>query len=88
MIQLQLTDEQRQAIEQHEGQPIDVLDPTTNTRYVLLRASDYERLSALLDDTEFDIRESYQLQEQVARAEGWDDPLMDAYNDYDANRTT
>ena len=34
----------------------------------------------------FDIQETYPLQEQVATAEGWEEPSMDDYNDYDAHR--
>ena len=36
----------------------------------------------------FDVRESYPLQDRVAHAEGCDDPIMDAYNDYDAHRSS
>jgi hypothetical protein len=32
------------------------------------------------------IAETYTAQERVASATGWDDPLMDEYNDYDAHR--
>ena len=40
------------------------------------------RATQQLESEEFDIRQSYPLQEQVAREAGWDDPAMDEYNDY------
>jgi hypothetical protein len=33
-----------------------------------------------------DVAGSYPLQESVAEAEGWGDPQLDDYNDYDAPR--
>lgn len=34
---------------------------------------------------EIDIRETYVIQEEVARSAGWDDPRMDVYNDHNAH---
>jgi len=39
-----------------------------------------------MDDGDFDVAEAYPLQTDVARAEGWDDPAMDAYDDYDRRK--
>jgi hypothetical protein len=41
---VELTPQQRQALEQHGG-PVRVIDPATNDAYVLLRAEVYERLA-------------------------------------------
>lgn len=76
-----MSDELRRAVAATGGDLITVIDPTTNTSYVLLPAEEYARLSS-----EQLVRESYPLQEEVARAAGWDDPEMDDYNDYDAHR--
>jgi hypothetical protein len=48
----QLTNDQRQAIEQTGGSPVYIVDPATHASYVLLRAEDYEKLRAqtALDD--------------------------------------
>ncbi len=40
----------------------------------------------MLESDEFDIRETYAAQEQALGNAGWNDPAMDAYNDYDAHR--
>ena len=54
-------------------------DPETNFVYVIVRAEVYERIRALDDD--IDIRDAYPLMDQVASRQGWDDPLMDIYNE-------
>src|SRR5690349_19653243 len=50
MAEIELTDAQRQALQAEEGRRINVVDPATQERYVLLRHEDYERLRALLDE--------------------------------------
>jgi len=46
---IELTADQRQALDANPGHPVDVVDPATNQRYVLLARAQYERLQALLD---------------------------------------
>jgi hypothetical protein len=65
-----------------------VVDADTQKQYVLLSAGTYQKIRDLIGDETFDIRETYSMQERVAAAEGWDDPVMDDYNDYDAHRKT
>lgn len=79
---ISMTDELRRAVATTGGEPVVVVDPTTNKSYVLLPSDEYARLSR-----EQIIRESYPLQDEVAHAAGWDDPEMDDYNDYDAHQT-
>lgn len=43
-----ITDEQRQALVQHRGAPVQVIDPVTNRAFVLLPAEEYERMRAQL----------------------------------------
>jgi hypothetical protein len=81
-----LSDEQRSALEQHAGQPVFVVDPVKHLEYVLIPAEIFERVRALLGTEEFDIRETYAAQEQALGTAGWNDPAMDAYNDYDSHR--
>jgi hypothetical protein len=61
--------------EQHESlngeTPPRVHDPQTNETYVLVRADVYERMRAIIDD--------------VTRRAGWDDPELDAYEQYRKN---
>ena len=76
-----MTEELRQALAAGRGEPVRVVDPATSEAYVLVPADEYARLSG-----EQSIEDSYPLQEAVAHAEGWDDPQLDDYNDYDARR--
>jgi hypothetical protein len=63
LIRIQLTDEQRQALEREPGKPLDVMDPATQECYVLLAREQYARMCSLLDrsssassaDTSFEI---------------------------------
>jgi hypothetical protein len=82
----QLTDEQRRALHDADDTgPVVVVDTTTQTSYVLLRADLYERYRALFSE-EFDVREAYQAIDEVAGKEGWNDPSMDAYDALDPRR--
>jgi hypothetical protein len=42
-----LSDEMRQAIQERGGAPVFVIDADTNTRYVLIKAEQYERIKAV-----------------------------------------
>ncbi len=83
-----LSDDLRQAIEKEGGSPLHIVDEDTNVRYVLMRAEQYENLSAVFAEVEeFDPRELYPLMAKSAAVAGWDDPDMDDYNDCDAHAT-
>jgi hypothetical protein len=75
-----ITPEIRCAVEQAGEQPVQLNDPGTNLVYFIVRADVYERMRSLCGD--LDVRNAYPLMDQVAAAEGWDDPSMDVYNDY------
>lgn len=64
--------------------PARIVDPDTNTEYVLVRADVYERVRHLFDDPAAD---AFMAQIESAAAAGWDDPAMDVYNDLDPRRT-
>lgn len=81
-----LTDEMREAIRQHPGQPVTVEDDLTRASYVLLPLAAYQRAQSLFCAESLDITETYAAQSAAAGASGWDDPEMDVYNDYDAHR--
>jgi hypothetical protein len=82
---IELTEEQRWQLE--TGQAVDVTDPQTAQRYVVLRKEVYERVRHLLyDDSEWAEDE---LRHQLARSagdNGWDEAGMDAYDCYDQER--
>ena len=82
-----LPDDLLRAIEKEGGSPVHLVDSATNVHYVLMRAEQYENLSALfVEGQEFDARELYPLMAKSAASAGWDDPDLDAYNDYDAHK--
>ena len=81
-----LTDDQRHAIEEHGGQPVYLVDASTNAGYVLMKAEQYAKVKALFDDEGGEPRDLYPLVEQSFLKAGWADPTMDAYDDYDAHR--
>jgi hypothetical protein len=46
---IELTETQRQALQAESGKPVDVVDPTTQRRFVLLAQEQYERVRLLLE---------------------------------------
>ena len=60
----------RQAITEHGGAPLYVLDATTNASYVLLSAERFERMEALLGENE--VADMYPLLAEL-NPEDWED---------------
>ncbi|MGD9645880.1 MAG: hypothetical protein AB7U73_09215 [Pirellulales bacterium] len=68
------------ALAASQGLPLEVVDPNTNERYVLIRAETYEALvSGKQAGTRFALRE-------MGRRADWDDPSMDAYDALDPRK--
>jgi hypothetical protein len=80
-MSIQLTEEQRKALEQGGENPPRVIDPVTNVSYVLVRSDIYERVQALFADDDWDARQGYSAFLQAA-GEEWDDPALDVYEQY------
>ena len=80
-----LTPDQLRALDARQ-EMLRLIDPRTNAVYVLVPLEQYEQVKALYEDGDYDISETYPAQMESAMRAGWDDPAMDAYNDYDANR--
>jgi PHD/YefM family antitoxin component YafN of YafNO toxin-antitoxin module len=78
-----LTPELRQAILDSGDEPLVVLDPQTQERYVLLRVEAYERLQLLLEHKPLSREEQRRLLSMAGKRAGWDDAAMDIYNDLD-----
>ena len=78
-----LTVEQREDLQQHGNQPVPVVDPDSNAVYFLVARELFE---AIFGDDSTDARVAADAQSIVAAAAGWDDPEMDAYDNYDAHR--
>jgi hypothetical protein len=85
-MSVSLSAEQRQVLADHPGELIELIDDVSHARFVLLPAEQFERIKALLTSNEFDVRETYAAQSAALGDAGWDDPELDIYNDYDANR--
>ena len=81
-MSIQLTSDQHEAIES-EGTPLQVIDPCSGNRYVLVKSALFERVRSLPSD---DLSDTYPAQIESAMRAGWDEPLMDEYNDYDNHR--
>lgn len=86
-MDMELNEQQQQALDLRSDDPPRVTDPRTGECYVLIRAEVYNRLKALLydDGSPSDEEKRRQLAESGERA-GWADPEMDVYDNYDNNR--
>ncbi len=82
----ELSDEQRRALEHQQGKPLYIVDANTQETYVLLPAEAYRRAQALFDD-DFAVSDMSAAMSQAFGRAGWDDPALDAYNDYDKHRS-
>ena len=47
---IQLTEQQQQALARRADEPVRVVDPSTNTDYVLVKADEFESVREILDD--------------------------------------
>jgi hypothetical protein len=78
---IELTEQQQQALAAEPDHPPRVHDPRTSETYVLLPSAVYERLKGLLTE-DCHPRDAYGAIDR-AFAEGWDDPKMDGYDQYE-----
>ena len=49
-MSIQLTPQQQHALDSQEDRPPRVIDPRTNTSYILVREVDYESIRKILED--------------------------------------
>ena len=82
---IELTLDQRQAIAAHQENPPRAMDPDTKQLYVLIPEEVYLRVQTVFSPEEDDevLRAAYPHVMEVFGREGWDDPVMDVYNDLD-----
>lgn len=82
-----LTPEQRRAVAQDHS-PYRVIDPDTQTTYVLVREDLYNRVQRLFSNEEEDqfLRDAYSSAMESFGKTGWDDPAIDIYNDLDPRK--
>ena len=82
-----LSPEMRKAVEEAGDQPLEMFDPETHERYMLVKADVFDRLRMLLQAGGLSKEEQLFLLEQAGRRAGWDDPEMDIYDDLAAPRS-
>jgi hypothetical protein len=46
---IELTEQQRQAVQHHPGRPVEMIDPASRCAYVILAREQYERMRSLLE---------------------------------------
>ncbi|MCI0638016.1 MAG: hypothetical protein L0Y72_15310 [Gemmataceae bacterium] len=80
-MHIALTEEQRQVLEDHHGEPMRVLNPHTKEVFVLVPAKVYERLESLLQE-EFDPRVAYPLVDRIMAEDDAHDPHLATYQHY------
>jgi len=80
---MELSDEQRQAVDT-AGTPLKLVDPRNGHVYVLVQEQVFSQVQLLLSD---DLADTYPAQIESAMRAGWNDPVMDEYNDYDRRRS-
>jgi hypothetical protein len=83
----QLTDELRQAIADHHGEPVQVEDPVSHTQYVLVQLEAYRQLQRAMDydASEPDPRSFYPAFAEAVKAD-LDAPGMEQYDEGAAPR--
>jgi hypothetical protein len=81
-----LTEPLQQALDERPGEPLRLVDPRTQTAYVLLRADLYDRVQALIEGADLTPEEKLFLLAESGRRAGWDTPEMDDYDNYDESR--
>jgi hypothetical protein len=83
----ELSPDLRQAVHQLRGtQPLRVVDPETQTVWVLVRAEIYDQVQAVLHESGEELADTYAAQTEAALRAGWDEPAMDDYDHYDEAR--
>lgn len=76
---IELTQQQIDAVKSHPLIPPQLIDPGTNETFVLLRASEYERLKeSEYDDSPWTRDELHALAWEAGKQAGWDE--MDEYD--------
>jgi hypothetical protein len=78
---IQLTKDQHDELANNGQDTAKVVDPVTNTEYILVRADIYEYRCGLID-ADFHVSDAYAAIDE-AFAEGWNHPKMSDYDHYE-----
>lgn len=87
---LTISKELQQAIQESKDNLVRLIDPETNTAYVVLPAEIFEQMQngIYYDDSPITEEEQTALLIECGLRAGWDDPEMDVYNDLDPRQDT
>ena len=70
---IELSEEQRRAVRAHPDEPLQLVDSSTQSTFVLLSTDLFDRIKGLVyDDSDFSITEAYPLLDRMASQAGWD----------------
>jgi hypothetical protein len=81
-----INDDIQRALDDHGGQPLEVVDPDTNRAYIVIAREYYDRLKPLFEEDPMTLKEKRRLLRDAGNRAGWDNPEMDAYDRYDEAR--
>lgn len=82
-----LTDTDRHLLDEDSLRPIPKIDEQTQRPFFVVSAAFVERIEPLMPESSFEPRDLAPQISKTASAAGWTDPLMDAYDHYDAHAT-
>jgi hypothetical protein len=87
---MDITPEIRQAIERSGDEPIRLEDPLSFEKYVLMKASTFERIERILaplvgEHDDWHLADAYAVADEAFR-EGWEAPGMSDYDEYEKHR--
>jgi hypothetical protein len=79
---IEIGTEIQNALRDHAGEAVPLVDPTTKKHYRLIAEEQYQRWTAILDSP-WSPEEQLLLLRDAGRRAGWDDAAMDAYDRLD-----
>ena len=83
-----ISEELRQAVNESKTKLVHLVDPETNSEYVVLPAETFAQMQEgqFYDDSPLTDEEQKELLVEFGISLGWDDPEMDVYNELDPRR--
>ena len=81
-----MTSKQPTAVEENDFPPLHVVDPATNTSYVLVRADLFQKMTGGMEP--FHPRDAYPFVERVMQDDDARDPLLASYQRISSERSS
>lgn len=85
-MSIEITPQIRNAVEAENGRPLKLVDNVSQREYYVVTAEQFETMQAIVEDGPVAPSQMYPLIAKTAGDAGWNDPLMDAYDNYDEHR--